>query len=70
MCIGDIVADSHKCIDACPVCHIFTPKTALQLLSGANIKLGAVDLFVEVAQIGCRLCQGLCEVWSMNPEVR
>lgn len=70
MCKGDAVAESHRCVTACPVCHIFTPENALQLLSGEEVKLGQVNLVFEVAQAGCRLCQRLCEVWSLNQEVR
>lgn len=70
MCVGDDVAERHACINACPVCYIFTPDNALQLLSGASVKLGEIDLFIEVAQLGCRLCQQLCEVWSLNHEVK
>lgn len=69
MCVGDIVAEHHKCIDACPVCFIFIVENVSRLLSGAKVELGKLDLFFEVAQIGCRLCQRLCEVWSSNDEV-
>jgi Pyruvate/2-oxoacid:ferredoxin oxidoreductase delta subunit len=70
MCAGDLVADAHICVDACPVCSIFTPENVLEILSGGKIELGAVDLFLQVAQIGCRLCQSLCELWSLNEEVK
>jgi Pyruvate/2-oxoacid:ferredoxin oxidoreductase delta subunit len=69
MCLDDVVAETHKCINACPVCYILTPENALQLLSGASIQLGIVDLFVQIAQIGCRMCQLLCNVWDLNQEV-
>jgi len=70
MCKGDIVADAHACVHDCPVCYIFTPHNVLEILSEGEIELGAVDIFLQVAQIGCRLCQGLCELWSLNEEVK
>jgi hypothetical protein len=68
MCIGDVVDETHKCINTCPVCHILTPENILQLLSGASIRLGIVDVFVEVASQGCRMCKLLCVIWKSIPE--
>lgn len=70
MCVGDIVDDAHTCVDACPVCYMFTQSNILEILQGGRIELGAVDLFLEVAQVGCRMCQSICELWSLNDEVK
>jgi hypothetical protein len=69
MCVGDVVAETHKCVEECPVCYILTSENSLRLLSGASIQLGIVDLFIEVAQIGCRMCEMLCAMWKLNQEV-
>lgn len=70
MCIGDVTAEGHKCVNACPVCHIFTLENTLKLLSGESISLGDVDLFVQVGQLGCRMCAMLCSMWGTQEEVR
>lgn len=69
MCIDDVSAKGHKCTNNCPVRYIMTPGNAFQLLSGADVELGIVDLFVETAQIGCHMCQMLCKLWELNQEV-
>ena len=70
MCMGDVTAEGHRCISACPVCYILTYENALKLLKGESIQLGDIDLFVEVAQLGCRMCEMLCDMWGTQPEVR
>ncbi|KAF1993423.1 HET-domain-containing protein [Amniculicola lignicola CBS 123094] len=69
MCVGDFADETHRCVTACPVCYIFTPENFSQLLSGEKIELGLVDLFVEIAQIGCRFCEQLCALWKTNDEI-
>lgn len=69
MCVDDPAAKGHRCTDNCPVCYIMTPDNSLQLLSGASIDLGILDLVIETAQIGCRMCLLLCAVWQVNQEV-
>ena len=69
MCVGDAAAETHLCSNVCPVCYIFTPENAIQLLSGKTIELGTLDLVIEVGQIGCRMCQMLCNMWELNQEV-
>ena len=65
MCIDDVVAGNHQCIKACPVCYLFTAESLVQLLSGGSIQLGIIDLFIEVAQAGCRFCQMLYSMWNI-----
>ena len=69
MCIGDAAPEEHQCVKVCPVCYIFTPENALQLLSGQSIELGTLNVFIEVGQIGCRMCQMLCNMWELGGEV-
>ena len=70
MCIGDVLPENHQCVNVCPVCYIFTRDNLIRILSGETIELGIVDLFLEVARIGCRMCEMLCNMWSANQEVR
>jgi hypothetical protein len=69
MCVDHVDAETHRCINACPVCYILTRENILKLLSAASIQLGTVDLFFKIAQIGCRMCQLLCTMWDLNQEV-
>lgn len=70
MCVGEVSAEGHRCIDACPACYIFTPNSCIRLLSGETLRLGDVDLFVEVARVGCRMCEMLVNMWSLDEEVK
>jgi hypothetical protein len=69
MCAGDLNAETHRCINACPVCYILTRENVLKLLSAKSIQLGTVDLFIKTAQIGCSMCWLLCKMWDSNQEV-
>lgn len=73
MCIEDPEPgedQSHYCVQICPVCSIFTPENVESLLFDHKIDLGPVETFVEVAQLGCRMCLQLCTKWGANEEVR
>jgi hypothetical protein len=69
MCLDDVKLKSHQCLNDCPVCYIFSFENLARLLRGSSIQLGAVDHFVEVAQLGCRLCIMLSKAWSFDKEV-
>ncbi|KAH7408618.1 heterokaryon incompatibility protein-domain-containing protein [Phaeosphaeria sp. MPI-PUGE-AT-0046c] len=68
MCFDNVPDGRHECIDPCPVCYFFTPENTLRLLRGDNISLGTLDLFSEVARVGCRLCAMLCRIWDSDEE--
>jgi hypothetical protein len=69
MCIADAPPESHACSAECPVCYLFTLDNITKLLQGEKIELGAVDVFVQLAQAGCLLCAQLVACWIMNLEV-
>lgn len=70
ICVHDPAAKGHRCTDNCPICNVMSPDNSLQLLPGTtSIELGILDLVIETAQIGYRMCLLFCAVWQVNQEV-